>query len=102
MALLVVGVVVVMLAPRPQAVSAAVDPAAVKRVIELRCANCHAERPTFQGLAEAPKGIKLDSDERIPRASTADPADRARAYHAPGNLPGLTEEERTLIERWNP
>ncbi|HEX2331651.1 MAG TPA: urate hydroxylase PuuD, partial [Burkholderiales bacterium] len=64
-ALLVVGVVVVMLAPRPQAVSAAVDPAAVKRVIELRCANCHAERPTFQGLAEAPKGIKLDSEERI-------------------------------------
>ena len=53
-ALLVVGVVVVMLAPRPQAVSAAVEPAAVKRVIELRCANCHAERPTFQGLAEAP------------------------------------------------
>jgi uncharacterized membrane protein len=101
-ALLVVGVVVVMLAPRPQAVSAAVDPAAVKRVIELRCANCHAERPTFQGLAEAPKGIKLDSEERIrAQAPLIRQTVRARTM-PPGNLTGLTEEERTLIERWNP
>jgi uncharacterized membrane protein len=101
-ALLVVGVVVVMLAPRPQAVSAAVDPAAVKRVIELRCANCHAERPTFQGLAEAPKGVKLDSEERIrAQAPLIRQTVRARTM-PPGNLTGLTEEERTLIERWNP
>jgi uncharacterized membrane protein len=101
-ALLVVGAVVVMLAPRPQAVSAAVDPAAVKRVIELRCANCHAERPTFRGLTEAPKGIKLDSEERIrAQAPLIRQTVRARTM-PPGNLTGLTEEERTLIERWNP
>ena len=73
----------------------------MKRVIELRCANCHAERPTFQGLAEAPKGIKLDSEERI-RAQAPLIRQTVRARHAAGNLTGLTEEERTLIERWNP
>jgi uncharacterized membrane protein len=101
-ALLVVVVSMVTLAPRPQAVSAAVDPAAARQIIELRCANCHAEKPTFQGFAEAPKGIKLDSDERIrAQASLIRQTVRARTM-PPGNLTGLTEEERALLERWNP
>jgi uncharacterized membrane protein len=101
-ALLAVAVVVVMLAPRPQAVSQPVDPAEVKRVIELRCANCHADTPTFQGLVEAPRGVKLDSDERIrAQAPLIRQTVRARTM-PPGNLTGLTEEERALIERWNP
>ena len=101
-ALLAVAVVVVMLAPRPQAVSQPVDPAEVKRIIELRCANCHADTPTFQGFVEAPKGVKLDSDERIrAQAPLIRQTVRARTM-PPGNLTGLTEEERALIERWNP
>ncbi|HEU4924898.1 MAG TPA: urate hydroxylase PuuD [Burkholderiales bacterium] len=101
-ALLAVAVVVVMLAPRPQAVSQPVDPAEVKRIIELRCANCHADTPTFQGFVEAPKGVKLDSDERIrTQAPLIRQTVRARTM-PPGNLTGLTEEERALIERWNP
>jgi uncharacterized membrane protein len=101
-ALLAVAVVVVMLAPRPQAVSQPVDPAEVKRVIELRCANCHADTPTFQGFVEAPRGVKLDSDERIrAQAPLIRQTVRARTM-PPGNLTGLTEEERALIERWNP
>jgi uncharacterized membrane protein len=100
--LLAVAVVVVMLAPLPQAVSQPVDPAEVKRVIELRCVNCHAEKPSFQGLAEAPRGVKLDSDERIrAQAPLIRQTVRARTM-PPGNLTGLTEEERASIERWNP
>jgi uncharacterized membrane protein len=101
-ALLAVAVVVVMRAPRPQTVSQPVDPAEVKRVIELRCANCHADTPTFQGFVEAPRGVKLDSDERIrAQAPLIRQTVRARTM-PPGNLTGLTEEERALIERWNP
>jgi uncharacterized membrane protein len=101
-ALIVVGAVVVILSPRPQAVSPAVDPAAVRRVIELRCANCHADKPTFHGFVDAPKGVKLDSDERIrAQAPVIRQTVRARTM-PPGNLTGLTEEERALIERWNP
>jgi len=101
-ALIVVGAVAVMLSPPPQAVTAAVDPAAVGRIIELRCANCHADKPTFHGLVEAPKGVKLDSDERIrAQAPLIRQTVRARTM-PPGNLTGLTDEERALIGRWNP
>jgi uncharacterized membrane protein len=101
-AFFVVAAVAVMLAPWPRTASGTVDPAAVKRVIELRCVNCHAEKPTFQGLAEAPKGIKLDSEERMrAQAPLIRQTVRARTM-PPGNLTGLTEEERALIERWNP
>ena len=101
-AVFVLAAVAVMLAPRPQLVSGVVDPAAVRQVIELRCANCHAEKPTFQGLAEAPRGIKLDSEERIrAQAPLIRQTVRARTM-PPGNLTGLTEDERALIERWNP
>ena len=101
-ALFVVAAVAVALAPRPQSPSAAADPTAVKRIIEQRCASCHAEKPAFQGLAEAPKGIKLDSEERIrAQAPLIRHTVRARTM-PPGNLTGLTEEERSLIERWTP
>lgn len=100
--ILLVVATIALLAPRPQAVSESVDPMAVKRVIELRCANCHAEKPAFQGLTEAPRGVKLDSEERIrAQAPLIRQTVRARTM-PPGNLTGLTEDERALIERWNP
>jgi uncharacterized membrane protein len=74
----------------------------IKPVIEARCLSCHAEKPTFQGLAEAPKGVKLDTRERIE-------AQRAQIYQQtvlsrampPGNLTAMTEEERQLLARWS-
>ena len=74
----------------------------VKRVIDARCVSCHAEKPTFQGLAEAPKGSKLDTPERI-RAQAALIHQQAVASRAmpPGNLTGMTEEERRLLDRWH-
>ena len=64
--------------------------------------SCHAEKPTFQGLAEAPKGSKLDTPERI-RAQAALIHQQAVASRAmpPGNLTGMTEEERRLLDRWH-
>jgi uncharacterized membrane protein len=73
----------------------------VQQVLDTRCVSCHADRPSFQGLPEAPKGVKLDTAERI-RA-------QALAIHQqsvlskvmpPGNLTGMTEEERALVDRW--
>ena len=100
--LFVVGVVVVMLVPRPQANVEPISAAEVKRVIDLRCVNCHAEKPAFPGLPEAPKGVKLDTEERVrAQASQIRQSVRARLM-PPGNITGLTDEERALIERWNP
>jgi uncharacterized membrane protein len=100
-ALAVVGVVIVMLAPRPPAISGAVDAAEARRVIELRCANCHADKPTFPGLAEAPKGVKLDTPERIEaqRLQIHQQTVLSRAM-PPANVTGMTGEERALLDRW--
>jgi uncharacterized membrane protein len=100
--LILVGAVIVMLAPQPPTAVQAADFSEVKQVIDARCLGCHAEKPSFQGLAEAPKGVKLDSEERI-RAQAAQIRQTVRARTMPpGNLTGLTDEERSLIERWNP
>jgi uncharacterized membrane protein len=73
----------------------------VKLVIDQRCVACHAERPSFQGFAEAPKGVRLDAPERIRAAALAihQQTVLSRAM-PPGNLTGLTEEERRLLDRW--
>ena len=100
--LLLVGVVIVALAPRPQANLEPVKLEDVKRIVEQRCVNCHAEKPTLADLAEAPKGVKLDTEERI-RAQASQIRETVRArLMPPGNITGLTKEERALLERWNP
>jgi uncharacterized membrane protein len=92
-ALAIAGVVVVMLVPRPS--SEASSFADVKVVLERRCVACHAQNPP-------PKGVRLDDEARIRAyAPLIRQTVRARAM-PPGNLTGMTEEERLLIERWNP
>ena len=75
--------------------------AQVQVVIGTRCASCHADKPSFQGLAEAPKGVKLDTPERVRAAAPLiyQQAARSKAM-PPGNLTGMTDEERALLERW--
>jgi uncharacterized membrane protein len=73
----------------------------VKQVLDTRCVSCHADKPSFQGLPEAPKGVKLDSAERI-RAQALAIHQQSVLSKAmpPGNLTGMTDEERALIDRW--
>jgi uncharacterized membrane protein len=99
--LILVGVVMVMLVPRPQPSAETVRFSEVKEVLDLRCLSCHAERPTFQGLAEAPKGVKLDTPERInaQRLQIHQQTVLSRAM-PPGNLTAMTDDERALLDRW--
>ena len=90
-----------LLAPRDAGVAGAVPFARVQGVIAARCVSCHADQPAFQGLAEAPKGVKLDTPERIHAAAQLiyQQAARSKAM-PPGNLTGMTEDERALLDRW--
>jgi uncharacterized membrane protein len=91
-----------LVAPKqPGSAGPAVPIAEVKKVIDTRCLACHAEKPTFQGLPEAPKGVKLDTPERIEaqRLQIYQQTVAARAM-PPGNLTAMTEEERALLGRW--
>jgi uncharacterized membrane protein len=90
-----------LLAPRREAAPGAAAFSEVKQVLDIRCLSCHAERPSFQGLPEAPKGVKLDSAERI-RAQALQIHQQSVLSKAmpPGNLTGMTDEERALLDRW--
>ena len=100
-ALILLGVVLVMLVPRPPGSAEPAKLSEVKRVLEARCLACHAEKPTFQGLAEAPKGVKLDTPERIEamRLPIHQQTVLSRAM-PPANVTGMTDEERALLDRW--
>ncbi len=76
-------------------------PRAVVDVVQTRCVVCHAPEPVWEGIGIAPKGIMLDTSERI--AALA-PAIRMQAVltHAmpPNNLTAMTEAERRVLGHW--
>jgi len=76
-------------------------PQAVADVIQTRCVMCHAPEPVWDGIGIAPRGVMLDTPERI--AALA-PAVRMQAglTHAmpPNNLTGMTEAERRTLGHW--
>jgi uncharacterized membrane protein len=99
---LVIVAVAWLIAPQSQpASSAKVSYAEVRNVMEQRCTACHAQRPSFQGIAEAPKGVMLETEERV-RAHAAQIHQQTVLTRAmpPGNLTQMTETERELLRRW--
>jgi uncharacterized membrane protein len=98
--LLLTVAVAAILAPT-SSVGTAVPLAEARQVIDRRCVSCHADKPAFQGLAEAPKGVKLDTPERIEaqRLTIHQQTVLTRAM-PPGNLTGMTDDERALLDRW--
>ena len=91
----------VLLSPAKPEQAAKVEFSDVKRIVDVRCVACHADKPSFQGMAEAPKGVKLDTPERI-RAQAPQIHQQTVLGKAmpPGNLTGITAEERALLDRW--
>ena len=70
-------------------------------IIGQRCVSCHADKPTQESFAAAPKDVKLDAPERIT-------ANEQRIYEQVvatkampiGNLTGMTDAERATIAAW--
>jgi uncharacterized membrane protein len=91
----------VLVAPKREVQTASVSFPQVEQVLQTRCVTCHADKPSFQGLPEAPKGVKLDTPERV-RAQALEIHRQSVLSKAmpPGNLTGMTEEERRLLDRW--
>ena len=73
----------------------------VHDIVMGRCSMCHNPEPTWSGLMWPPKAVRLDNDAQI--ALNA----RAIYLHAglsnampPGNVTGMTDDERAQIIRW--
>jgi len=74
---------------------------AVRDTVMGRCAMCHAAEPGYEGIHAAPKGVALDSDAGI-AAHAREIYLQAGRSHAmpPGNVSGMTEDERRLLVTW--
>jgi uncharacterized membrane protein len=88
-------------APVEVAAAAPAAPAEAVEIVVSRCSMCHAAEPVWAGIAIAPKGVMLDTPERIARQA------EAIRYHAvltasmpPNNITGLEPEERRTLAEW--
>lgn len=86
----------------PVGSTAAVPPfIQVRTIIVQRCAVCHSDAPTMPGVASAPNGVRMDTPEQI-RTLAGPIKVRAADERAmpPGNVTGITENERATLKRW--
>ena len=101
-AALAVVVLALVLRPDDDAAGKAAEPvsfAEIAAIVEERCAGCHSMTP--QDVPSAPAGITFDTPEEI--VGNAD-AIATMAVDTmtmpPGNVTGMTDEERRLLGAW--
>lgn len=76
------------------------DFARVESIVRARCVPCHSAMPTQPGFISPPKGIELDSPQHIiDNALRTQPLLESHIM-PPGNLTGMTEQERALVLSW--
>jgi uncharacterized membrane protein len=95
-------IMAIAMAPKSRATtSAALSLEDIRPVIEHRCVTCHSAEPTHIAFPAAPAGVMFDSEEQIL-------ADADRIYQQTvvtrampiGNLTGISEDERLMIDAW--
>jgi len=75
--------------------------ARVQAIVAQRCAGCHAEHPTQEGFAVAPKDVMLHTPALI-AANAQKIYEQAVATRAMpiGNLTAMTDDERATLGSW--
>ncbi|HEX6957511.1 MAG TPA: urate hydroxylase PuuD [Ferrovibrio sp.] len=73
----------------------------VQRIAAARCTPCHAARPTYEGIAEAPKGVMLETPQELRRyAALINQMAVRTETMPPGNVTEITDEERQQLGAW--
>jgi len=66
-----------------------------------RCSMCHAEEPAWDGLAVAPKGVKLETEMEIAAHARQIYLQAGRSHAMPpANVSYMEPSERAAIVRW--
>jgi uncharacterized membrane protein len=73
----------------------------VRTVVQNRCMPCHSQTPTHPAFTAAPAGVVLDTDAQIVAEALRIHQQTVLNRSMPiGNLTGISEEERNIIDRW--
>ena len=101
LALVATLAIAVAIAPARPAAGEAPSFARVQSIVAERCASCHAERPSQPGFSTAPKGLMLDTPERIVAAAARIGEQTVTTKAMPiGNLTAMTDAERAVLGAW--
>ena len=96
-----IALLMVLMAPKQvDASGEKVSFATVRSILQQRCIACHAEKPTFEGFAQAPKGVMLETPEQIAAHAVMSAQTVASGYMPLGNLTQITDAEREQIAIW--
>ena len=94
-------VLVVVMAPKPiDATGRKVSFAELNTVIQKHCTVYHAEKPSWVGFAQAPKGLMLQSPEQISQHAAKIAETVASGYMPLANVTQMSDEERRIIAAW--
>lgn len=75
--------------------------AAVEEIVSVHCSMCHSPKPMWPSLAQPPDGIVLDNPQAIHRNARLIGSSAVwTSSMPPGNLTGMTGEERAVLAAW--
>ena len=97
---LVLAILIAPAMPRPAA-EGAPSFAKVQAIVTQRCVGCHADKPTQEGFAVAPKNVMFNTPDLIAANAQKiyEQAVLTRAMPI-ANLTGMTDEERGTLAAW--
>lgn len=73
----------------------------VRNIVMGRCSMCHGVDPVWESVRWAPRGLRLDDDAQIALNARLIYLHAGRSHAMPpGNITGITPEERAQIVRW--
>jgi uncharacterized membrane protein len=73
----------------------------VQQIVQTRCITCHAAKPTWAGMTEAPKGLSLETMQQVHDAAARIKAQAVSTQIMPlANVTQMTDEERQILGRW--
>jgi uncharacterized membrane protein len=74
---------------------------AARDIVSSRCSMCHAAEPVWGSVSAAPKDVLLDNDAAIASQAREIYLQAGRSHAMPpGNLSGITPEERRVLTAW--
>ena len=99
----VLGLLALLVAPRADPRFATTEVPAfaeIQAISASHCAQCHAARPSFEGISAAPKGVMLETPAQLRRWAAAMRQQVQTEAMPPGNITDMTDAERGKIIAW--